>query len=176
MTGVQTCALPICGLLFTVYAFHVERSGVFGVPSKQIEGFFGGLFGSMAVVTLALALCFGVWPPSLQSFSLADVGVLLYTGLATVLVPVVLLTMLLRYLSAVTLAFLTILEPLVSIAFAYALGAISFSFFGWLGIGCILLSILAQAGAAAAPKALLARKEGGGELEVVVSAEAAGKV
>lgn len=140
-----------CGLLFTVYAFHVERSAVMQTHPKHLCAFFGGLLLSMALVTIALALCFGSWP-SLNRFSPADLEVLLYASIVTVLIPVVISTILLRYISAVTLAFCAVLEPLVSIAFAYALGTLSFAFLGWLGVGCILMSVLVQAGAAAGPR------------------------
>ena len=147
-----------CGLLFTAYAFHVERSAVARARPKDLWAFFGGVFLSMALVTLALALCFGSWS-SVNRFSLADLETLLYTSFAAVLIPVVISTMLLRALSAVTLAFCAILEPVISIAFAYTLGSLSLPLLGWLGAGSILLSVIVQAGAAAANRTPIAPED-----------------
>jgi drug/metabolite transporter (DMT)-like permease len=155
----QTDVLALfCGLLFTAYAFHIERSAVTGAHPKDLWAFFGGVFLSMALVTLALALCFGSWS-SVSRFSLADLETLFYTSFAAVLIPVVISTMLLRALSAVTLAFCAILEPVISIAFAYTLGLLSLPPLGWLGLGSILLSVIVQAGAAAANRAPAASED-----------------
>ena len=136
-----------CGLLFTLYAFHVEGSGVVREAIRQrMLPFFGGLFLSMAAVALALALCFGRWE-TLQAATVTDLGVVLYCGLGTALIPLVITTFLLRYISPVTWAFLAVLEPLFSLVFAYLLGAISLGFFGWCGVVSIFLSMLLQANA-----------------------------
>ncbi len=157
------------GCLFTLYAFHVERSELVRGSIKRMGGFLGGLFGSMAAMTLALALCFGWWP-SLQSFSAADLNTLVYTSLATVLIPVALSTFLLRHISAVSLAFFALLEPLASIVFAAVFGSLSFPFFGWFGVGFIFLSVLVQAGAAAVSTKPAARKEEEEALDIPASA------
>jgi drug/metabolite transporter (DMT)-like permease len=136
-----------CGLLFTFYAFHVERSGVVREATRQrVLPFFGGLFLSMAAVALALALCFGRWE-TVQAATSADLVVVLYCGLGTALIPLVITTFLLRYISTVTWAFLAVLEPLFSLVFAYLLGTISLGFFGWCGVIFIFLSMLFQANA-----------------------------
>ena len=147
-----------CGLLFTIYSSHVERNAIVRGSMRQILPFFGGLFLAMSTIALALALCFGHWQ-TLQTITNADLGIVLYTGLATVLIPLVISTALLRYLSAVTLAFLAVLEPLISIVFAYLLGSITLGFFGWCGVSFILLSILLQA-SAGRPHALKTQREG----------------
>ncbi|HEU5376249.1 MAG TPA: EamA family transporter [Ktedonobacteraceae bacterium] len=150
--ALQTDVLALgCGLLFTAYSFHVERSAVMQAQPGSLVAFFGGLFISMAAVTTILALCFGSWP-SARSFTATDLELLLYTSLATVLIPVVLSTLLLRRLSAVTLAFCAILEPTISLGLASLLGTLSMSWTGWLGIGLILLSVLVQAISAAAAR------------------------
>jgi drug/metabolite transporter, DME family len=132
-----------CGVMFTVYAFHVEHHAV---VRQKILPFLGGLFASMAAIALVLALCFGHWE-TLQTMTDADRGILLYSSLVTVLIPLVISTVLLRYVSAITLAFLAVLEPLISVGFAYTLGSISLGIVGWCGVGLILLSMLLQANA-----------------------------
>jgi drug/metabolite transporter (DMT)-like permease len=134
-----------CGILFTLYAFHVERNAVAqGSLRQQILPFLGGAGCSMAATSLVLALCFGRWE-SLQTMTTADGVTLLYCGLATVLIPQVIVTILLRSISAVTLAFLAVLEPLMSIGFASLWGKMSLNLPGWCGVSLILLSLFFQA-------------------------------
>jgi drug/metabolite transporter (DMT)-like permease len=136
-----------CGFLFTLYAFHVERSGIVRRAIRQrVLPFFGGLFFSMAAVALAFALCFGRWE-TIRAATMIDLGVVLYCGLGTAFIPLVITTFLLRYISTVTWAFLAVLEPLFSLIFACLLGAISLDFFGWCGVITIFLSLLLQANA-----------------------------
>jgi drug/metabolite transporter (DMT)-like permease len=136
-----------CGLLFPLYAFHVERHGYqLRAFREHLLPFFGGLLCALALSTLALALCFGRWT-SLQNLTTTDLGVVLSCGLATVLLPQVVLTLLLRKLSAVTLAFCAVLEPLCSIGCAWLWGTLALPLVGWCGVALILLSLLVQAGA-----------------------------
>lgn len=136
-----------CGLLFTLYAFHVEQHAIaHGSLRHQLLPFFGGLFSSMALTALVLALCFGQWG-SLQFLNDTDLGILLYCGLATSLVPQVILTLLLRHMSAVSLAFCAILEPLASLGVASWRGALSLDVPGLCGVSLIFLSLLLQANA-----------------------------
>jgi drug/metabolite transporter (DMT)-like permease len=137
-----------CGLCFTLYAFHVERCGMVHLSRKHRWAFFGGLIGAMAAVAIVLALSFGYWP-SLDAFTLTDLGIVCYASWSAVLIPILLFTFLLRYASAVTVAFFSILEPLMSIGFASALGTLSLPLLGWIGVGGILVSVLVQSGAAA---------------------------
>jgi drug/metabolite transporter (DMT)-like permease len=131
-----------CELLFTLYAFHVERSGVTRGSMQQLWPFFGGLFGAVAAITLLLALCFGSWS-SLRALTPPDAGLLVYTSLATVLIPIMILTLLQRFLSALSMAFLAVLEPLLCLSYATMQG-VSLTLFGWIGVGCIVLSVLIQ--------------------------------
>lgn len=149
------------GLCFTLYAFHVERAGIVRLVRHQQRAFFGGLVSAMAAVALALALGFGAWS-SVHAFTLPDLEIVCYTSWATVLLPVLISTSLLRSISAVTLSFAAILEPLISLGFASALGALSLPWLGWLGVGSILLSVLIQAGAAATSHPSPARNKQGG--------------
>jgi drug/metabolite transporter (DMT)-like permease len=136
-----------CGLCFTLYAFHVERCGMVHLSRQHRWAFFGGALGAMAGVTLALALAFGSWS-SLDTLTLTDLAIVCYASWATVLIPLLLFTFLLRSVSAVTVAFFAILEPLMSIGFTFALGTLSLPLLGWMGVGCILLSVLIQTVAA----------------------------
>ena len=115
---------------------------------KDRWAFFGGLIGTMAAVPIVLALSFGYWP-SLGAFTLTDLGIVCYASGFAVLIPILLFTFLLRYASAVTVAFFSILEPLMSIGFASALGTLSLPLLGWVGVGSILVSVLVQSVAAA---------------------------
>ena len=143
-----------CGLLFTVYAFHVERHAVArGSVRRHLLPFLGGLLCSMSLTALLLACCFGRWE-SLQTMTSTDFVVLGYCGFATVLIPQVLLTILLRHVSAVTIAFCAVLEPLVSLGFASWWGTISLDSWGWCGVSLILLSLLFQGVASRPPREL----------------------
>jgi drug/metabolite transporter (DMT)-like permease len=140
-----------CGLHFTIAALFIERSGVTRGPVRQLWPFLGALFAAMAGITLALALCFGSWS-SLATMTSADLGILVYASVGAVLLPILLLTLLQRVLSAVTVAFLAVLEPLGSIGFASAFGTLALPFIGWWGVALILVSMLLQARAAAGAK------------------------
>lgn len=137
-----------CGLLFTVSTLYIEHNGVTCGSIRQLWPFWGALFAAMSGVTLALALCFGIWP-TLGTMTSSDLGILVYASVGATLLPVLLLTLLQRVLSAVTVAFLAVLEPLVSIGFASALGSLALTLIGWWGVALILLSVLLQARAAA---------------------------
>jgi len=140
-----------CGVLFTLYSFHVERNAAArGSWKGHMLPFFGGLFAAMAAVAVILALCFGQWT-TLQTMTPSDWGILLYCSLGTTLVPLILLTILLRSISATTLAFLAVLEPLISIGFAYVFSSLALGVIGWCGVGCILLSMLLQANGSRSP-------------------------
>ncbi len=140
------------GLLFTVYAFHVERHAIArGSVRRHLLPFLGGLLCSMSLTALLLACCFGRWE-SVQTITSTDLVVLVYCGFATVLIPQVLLTILLRHVSAVTMAFCAALEPLLSLGFASWWGTVSLDSWGWCGVSLILLSLLFQGVASRPPR------------------------
>lgn len=132
-----------CGLLFTISALYIERIGVTRGPIQQLWPFWGALLAAMAGITLALALCFGNWP-TLETMTGSDLGILVYASVGATLLPILLITLLQRVLSAVTVAFLAVLEPLVSIGFASALGSLALPLTGWWGVALILGSVLFQ--------------------------------
>lgn len=134
-----------CGLLYTAYTFQVQRTASAQEAIRtHLLPFLGGAFVSMALVALALALCFGRWE-TLGSLTTGDLGIMLYCGLAAVLIPLVISTVLLRTLSAVTLAFLSILEPLISLGVTLASGSLSLPLVGWCGVSLVGVSVLLQA-------------------------------
>ena len=141
------CLALLAGLLFCGSALYVEQTGLPRGPRERIWPFLSIVLLTMAVFTLLCALCFGSWS-SVLSFSPGDLAILAYTSVATVLLPIVIVTLLQRALSAVTLSFLAVLEPLTSIGFACWQGTSSIGFPGWFGVGLILLSMLCQVGAA----------------------------
>lgn len=68
----------------------------------------------------------------------------LYTGIGTVCLPLIISTLLVREIGAVTWAFLA---PVFSLVFAYVSGAMSLGPFGWGGVSLIVMSLLFQANA-----------------------------
>jgi drug/metabolite transporter (DMT)-like permease len=135
----------MCGGCFTLYAFHVERTtAAQGDLREHLLPFLGGVLLSLAATALVCALCFGRWE-TVHTATGADWGMVLYCGLGTVLVPLVLSTLLLRFLSPVTWAFLAILEPLCSLVFASLVGTVPLGLVGWGGVSLLFLSILFQA-------------------------------
>jgi drug/metabolite transporter (DMT)-like permease len=132
----------IVGCLFCLYALSLEQTRLLEQTGQE-WAFFGMMFVTMAAIAFVAALCFGSWN-SLRTFSLPDLGLLFYTSWAALLLPIVINTLLLRKLSAISLSFLAMLEPLASIGFAWWQGEIAMTVLGWLGVGSIVVSILVQ--------------------------------
>lgn len=139
-----------CGGCFLGYGLPVERRASAPGSLSTTTPFFGSLFATMGLATLLLALCLGDWT-SLQTLTGMDLVILGWCGLGTVAVPVILLTLLLHRLSAVTLAFLALIEPLTSLLWATALGSLSLPPGGWIGVGCLVVSLLIHTRAVASP-------------------------
>jgi uncharacterized membrane protein len=141
------------GSLFTVCAFLIERWGIASDEEhpNQIWPVLGVQFLVMACVTFGLALCFGRWS-SVQTFTRIDVAVLVYTSIGTVLLPVVLTIWMQRYVTALSIAFLAILEPLLSVTFAYFLMHEHLPAVAYLGMAIMLIGVLLQAASNASPQ------------------------
>lgn len=136
----------IGGSFFTICAFCIEHWEI-----AQHEGdadllwpVLGVQFLAMAGLTSGLAFCFGQWP-SIQTFTRADIAVLIYTSLGTVLLPVILTFFMQRYVSALSIAFLALLEPLMSVGLAFFLMGERLPTIAYLGMAVMLIGIVLQA-------------------------------
>jgi drug/metabolite transporter (DMT)-like permease len=135
------------GTHFLVYAFLVEHL----LPqeprerSRMLWPLFGVQFLTMSIVTTILALAFGRWQSLQALVPGTDPTVMVYAGLGTVAVPVLLSTLLIRSAGALTAAFFAVLEPLASGLFAYVVAGERLPLLVYAGSSCILLSMLLQA-------------------------------
>lgn len=136
----------LTGGIFCASTLHIAQTGIFQHQMRHRGPFFAVVLVTMAGVTVGIAACLGNWP-SLAAFSAPDLGIVLYTSVATILAPFVLLSLSKRYHSLFMLAFIAVLWPLASIVFAYTVGSATLAWTGWLGVGLIVLSMLVHAGA-----------------------------
>ncbi len=107
------------GVLLTGYGFQIERLLVETKKRRQmIQPVLGVQLLTMALTTLVIALCFGQWQ-TVHLLIASDVVTLVYLSLATILLPCVILLVAQQYVSAVTAAFLNVIEPLAGACFAF---------------------------------------------------------
>jgi len=136
------------GSLVTVYLFLVEHLLV-GGQRRHLElvwPVLGVQFLAMAAVATLAALCFGYWQ-SLHALVPTDLAVFAYAGIGTILIPVVLETLMQRYVSAITVAYLAVLEPLLSLAFAFFMAGERLAQLSYVGVGIIVIGLVLQAAA-----------------------------
>ena len=133
------------GSLMTLSAFLVERLliPVTLRQEKMLWPILGVQMVTMAIGASLLALCFGEWE-TLSALRLQDFPVMVYTSIGTILLPLILTAKAQRYVSAVTIAFLSILEPLFTCGFAVILGE-HLSALASLGGLVILVGVVLQA-------------------------------
>lgn len=74
----------------------------------------------------------------------ADLALIAYIALPETLVPMILLTLLQRYVSAVTISFFAIIDPLLSAGLAFLAGE-RLPVLGYIGFSLVLVSVLFQA-------------------------------
>jgi lactate permease len=133
------------GSLITAYAFLLERllrkQAV--TQAKMMGPVLGALLVTMAAVSAVLALCFGQWKGVVASLP-ADLSALCYVSIATLLVPVCAALIIQRYVSAVTVSFFAIIEPLAGASFAFWAGE-RLPVLAYAGAGLVLLGVLLQA-------------------------------
>jgi drug/metabolite transporter (DMT)-like permease len=103
------------------------------------------LFGvellTMALWANLLALLFGDWS-RMQFVMPEDVGAVLYIGLGTMFLPILITVLLQRYISPVTVSFISILEPMLGALVAYLYLHEVISFNGYLGGGLVVIGVL----------------------------------
>ena len=133
------------GSLVVVYAFLVEYFLADDLRKKTpvFWPVLGVQVVVMAGVATLFALCCGDWR-SASTLQLSDLASMGYTGLMATLLPMILLTMLQRYVSAVSIAFFAILDPLLSAGIAFFTGE-RLAWPGYVGFGLILTSVVLQA-------------------------------
>jgi drug/metabolite transporter (DMT)-like permease len=107
----------IGGLLCTFYIFLADHE-------QKDPAVYWPLFGvellTMAIWANLIALLFGDW--SFVHFTLpGDAGVVLYVGLGTIFLPTLITVLLQKYVSPVTVSFISIMEPIFGalVAFFY---------------------------------------------------------
>jgi drug/metabolite transporter (DMT)-like permease len=142
------------GSFATVYAFLVESllHGQQRERTLPIWPVFGVQFLTMATLTVLTALCFGNWQ-SLRVMVPSDLVILVYTSVGTILVPVLLENIMQRYVSAMTVSYLAVLEPLVSATFAFFIAGERLAPLAYTGAGMILIGVILQATANAGTSA-----------------------
>ncbi len=133
------------GMSLTGYAFQVERLLAEARQRKRtIQSVMGVQFLTAAFVTLVIALCFGQWR-TLHLLIPSDLVVLIYVSFVTTLLPCFLILLVQRSLSAITVAFFSVIEPLVGASFAFFSGE-RFPTLAYIGGGIVIVGILLQVG------------------------------
>lgn len=142
------------GSFAMVYAFLVEYLlySQQRERAQQVWPVFGVQLLTMAALTVLTALCFGNWQ-SLRVMVPSDLVILVYTSVGTILVPVLLETIMQRYVSAMTVSYLAVLEPLVSATFAFFIAGERLAPLAYIGAGMILIGVILQATANAGASA-----------------------
>lgn len=124
------------GLLLTGYTFLLERLYFHPqpahAPKRSLRAACGLEWLTMAGETLLIALLFGNWH-SVHLFQPSDLLIFSYVGLATTLIPMLLMITMRRYVDGVLLTFLAILEPIADASFAFFFAHEQFLFQVYLG-------------------------------------------
>jgi drug/metabolite transporter (DMT)-like permease len=112
----------IGGLLLTGYTFLLERLYFHPqsphAPKQSLRMACGIEWLTMAGETLLVALLFGNWH-GVQMRLPSDLLVLSYAGLATTLLPMLMMVVMRRYVNGVTVTFIAVLEPIMDACFAF---------------------------------------------------------
>jgi drug/metabolite transporter (DMT)-like permease len=134
------------GVCLTGYAFQVERLLAEVQQQKRaIRPVIGVQFLTTAFVTLVIALCFGQWK-TVHLLIPSDLATLVYVSFATTLLPCFLMLAVQRSLSAITVAFFSVIEPLVGASFAFFSVGERLPMLAYIGGGIVLVGILLQVG------------------------------
>ncbi|GCE32139.1 hypothetical protein KDA_76230 [Dictyobacter alpinus] len=133
------------GSLLVVYAFLVEY--LLADDLRRKTSVYWPILGVqivvMAGVAALFALCSGDWQ-GVSTLQLPDLASMGYTSLIATLLPMILLTFLQRYVSAISIAFFAVLDPLLSAGLAF-LGGERLGWLGYAGFGLVLASVMLQA-------------------------------
>ncbi len=139
----------IGGLLLTGYTFLIERfsfrSQPLNAPKRSLRAACGLEWLTMAGETLIVALLFGDWH-AVHLLMPSDLLIFSYVGLATTLLPMILMIMMRKYVDGVTLTFIAILEPIADACFAFFFVhehfLVQVALGGGLAIGSVVLQAL----------------------------------
>ena len=104
----------------------------------------------MAIETILCAFLFGDWQ-TVHHLAMSDFCISSYTGLATVLLPIIMIMALKKYLSGITFTFLSVLEPILGGLFAFLFVHERLALRIYVGLGLALISILIEATAQVLP-------------------------
>jgi drug/metabolite transporter (DMT)-like permease len=112
----------IGGLLLTGYTFLIERLYFHPhsphTPKQSLRAACGLEWLTMAGETLLVALLFGDWH-TVQMHLPSDLLIVSYAGLATTLLPMLMMVVMRRYINGVTVTFIAVLEPIMDACFAF---------------------------------------------------------
>jgi drug/metabolite transporter (DMT)-like permease len=138
MGGVRGALIAFIGGLFcTMYIFLVDyeqKNQTASWPLLAIELLTMALWGNL------IALLFGDW--NTAHFDLPkDALVILYVGLGTVFLPTLITVLLQKYISPVTVSFISILEPILGALVAYLYLHEVLPLDGYLGGGLIVAGV-----------------------------------
>lgn len=133
------------GLLFTTYAFFIERMlrQQHVKRPAEVRVVIGVILLTMAALVVVAALAFGEWR-GMQTMHVTDMLSIGYVSFAAILLPLCAELFILRHVSAVTMSFFMILEPLASAIFAYLAGE-RLPSLAYVGAVFVLIAVVFQA-------------------------------
>jgi drug/metabolite transporter (DMT)-like permease len=142
------------GVCLTGYSFHIEQLLTESQRHKlRVLPVIGIQFLMMALTTLVIALCFGQWQ-TIRFLVPSDLVALVYLSLATILLPCLIMLVAQRSISAVTVAFFSIVEPLAGASFAFFSVGERLPMLAYIGGGIVLVGIVLQVMAGTGKKEL----------------------
>jgi drug/metabolite transporter (DMT)-like permease len=132
------------GVCLTGYSFHIEQLLTESQQRKlRVLPVIGIQFLMMALTTLVIAFCFGQWQ-TVRFLVPSDLVALVYLSLATILLPCLIMLVTQRSISAVTVAFFSVVEPLAGACFAFFSAGERLPILAYLGGGIVLVGIVLQ--------------------------------
>ena len=142
------------GVCLTGYSFHIEQLLTESQQRKlRVVPVIGIQFLMMALTTLVIALCFGQWQ-TIRFLIPSDLVALVYLSLATILLPCLIMLVTQRSISAVTVAFFSVVEPLAGASFAFFSVGERLPMLAYLGGEIVLVGIVLQVMAGTGKKEL----------------------
>jgi drug/metabolite transporter (DMT)-like permease len=132
------------GVCLTGYSFHIEQLLTESQRHKlRILPIIGIQFLMMALTTLVIALCFGQWQ-TIRFLVPSDLAALVYLSLVTILLPCLIMLVIQRSISAITVAFFSVVEPLMGACFAFFSAGERLPMLAYIGGGIAIIGIVLQ--------------------------------
>src|SRR5690242_4980769 len=139
MGGARGALIAFIGGLFcTLYVFLADHEQK---DSSSYWSLCGVELLTMALWANLIALLFGDWQITHFSWP-KDTWVVLYIGLGTIFLPILITVFLQRYISPVTVSFISILEPILGALLAYLYLHEVLSLEGYLGGALVVIGVL----------------------------------